>query len=58
MKNSLTQKETEEENRKSGSGVPLINKELDGNVLLIDKELAEFEDDVECASLPKLKKLV
>ena len=47
MKNLLTQWETEEENRKIGGGVPLISRKL-----------VKLEDDVECASLPKLIKFV
>ena len=47
MKNFLIQWETEEKNRKIG-----------GNVLLINRKLAELEYDAKCASLIKLTKLV
>ena len=47
MKNFLTQWETEEEKRKISGSMPLI-----------DKKLAELEDDAKYASLPKLIKLV
>ena len=39
MKNLLTQWETEEENRKIGGGVPLINRTPNGGVLFINKKL-------------------
>ena len=36
----------------------LINSKQSGNVLFIDRKLAELEDDAEYASFPKLTKLV
>ena len=36
----------------------LIDEKRSGDVLLIDIKFAELEDDVECASLTKLTKLV
>ena len=36
MKNLLTQWETKKKNQKTGGNVPLINKEHNGNVLLLD----------------------
>ena len=38
--------------------MPLIDREHNGNMLLIDRKLAELEEDAECASLPKLTKLM
>ena len=38
--------------------MPLIDREHTDNVLLIDREFAELKNDAECASLPKLTKLV
>ena len=35
-----------------------MNRERSCNVLFINKEPAKLEDDTECASLPKLTKLV
>ena len=46
MKNLLTQWKTEEKNQKTGGDVPLINRKL-----------AELEDNAECAFLPKLTEL-
>ena len=36
----------------------LIDREISGNVLLLDRKLAELKDDAECAFLPKLTKLM
>ena len=69
MKNLLTQWKTKKENLKTGGNVLLIDKDQNsdmlfihskhnGNVLLIDRKLAELKDDAECASFPKLTKLV
>ena len=58
MKNLLTQWETEEENQTTGGDVLLIDREHRGNMLLINRKLAELEDDAECASLPKFTELM
>ena len=58
MKNLLIQWENEKENRKIGGSIPLIDKIPNGNLLLIDRKLAELEDNTEYTSLPKLKELV
>ena len=47
MKNLLIQWKIEEENQKTGDNMPLI-----------DRALAELEDDAECVSFPKLTELV
>ena len=38
--------------------VLLIDSEHNSNILLIDRKLVELENNAECASLPKLTKLV
>ena len=58
MKNLLTQQKTEEENRKIDVSIPLINRKLSDNILLIDKDLTKLEDDAKCAFLVKLIELV
>ena len=69
IKNLLIQRETEEDNQKTGVNMPLIDREHSGDVLLIDSEhsgdvpfiyrkLAELEDDAECASFSKLTEFV
>ena len=58
IKNLLTQEKTEEENQKIGGGVPLIDRELSGNILLINREFVELKNDVKYTSLPKLTELV
>ena len=44
--------------REHNDDILLINSKYNGNVLFIDRKLAELEDDAECASLLKLTKLV
>ena len=44
-------------NRELSGNVLLINRELSGNVLLINKKLVELEDDARCAFLPRLTEL-
>ena len=69
MKNFLTHWEIEEENRKIGGNVPLIDRKhggnilfihrkSGGNVLFIDRELAGLEYDADYACLLKLTKLI
>ena len=38
--------------------MPFIDRKLNGNVLLIDREFAELEDNAKYTPLPKLIKLV
>ena len=69
IKNLLIQWETEKENQKIESNVPLIDREHNsgiqllngkhsGDMLLIDRKLAELKDDAKYASFPKLTELV
>ena len=58
MKNLLTQSKTEEENQNIGGSVSPIDRTPNGGELFIDGTLIELKDDAECASLPKLTKLV
>ena len=69
MENLPIQWKTEEENRKIGGGMSLIDRELGSNLLLINRELgsnmlfinrklAKLENDAKCALFPKLIELV